>query len=76
MFGKKESEKNVGSHNGNKERACTKKEKSVYIIKRRERGGTQVHLRTIKKEYIRFLKLSQTVLVFFVGNKDSKKWMV
>ena len=76
MFGKKESKKNVGSHNENEGRACTKEEKSVYIIKRRERGGTWVHLRTIKKEHIRSLKLSQTVLVFFVGNKDSKKWMV
>jgi len=38
-LGKKESEKNVGSHNRNEERACTEEEKSVYIIKRGERGG-------------------------------------
>ena len=75
-MGKKESEKNVGSHNRNEERACTEEEKSVYIIKRGERGGIWVYLRTINKEYIRLLKLSQTVSVFFVRNKDSKKWMV
>jgi len=55
----------VGSHNGNERRACTKEEKSVYIIKKREREGIWVYLRTIKKECIRSLKLSQTVLVFF-----------
>jgi len=30
----------------------------------------------LKKEYIRPLKLPQTALVFFVGKKDSKKYMV
>ena len=29
-----------------------------------------------RKRYIRPSKLSQTALVFFVGKKDSKKWMV
>ena len=29
-----------------------------------------------RKRYIRPSKLSQTVLVFFVGKKDGKKWMV
>ena len=66
----------MGLHNGNEGKACTKEEKSVYIIKKRERGDIWVYLRIIKKECIRSLKLSQTVLVFFVGNKDSKKWMV
>ena len=29
-----------------------------------------------RKRYIRPSKLSQTALVFFVGKKDSTKWMV
>jgi len=30
----------------------------------------------LRKEYIRFSKSSQMALVFFVGKKDGKKWMV
>jgi len=30
----------------------------------------------LKKGYIRPLKLSRIALVFFVGKKDGKKWMV
>jgi len=30
----------------------------------------------LRKEYIRLLKSSQMVPVFFVGKKDGKKWMV
>ena len=30
----------------------------------------------LKKEYIRPSKLSRIALVFFVGKKDGKKWMV
>jgi len=30
----------------------------------------------LKKGYIRLLKLSRIALVFFVGKKDGKKWMV
>ena len=49
----------------------------VYLLSREE--WEKVHkfiAEQLKKRYIRPSKLPQTVLVFFVGKKDSKKWMV
>ena len=53
------------------------RKRKVYLFSREERGKVHKFIEEqLRKEYIRPLKLSQTVLVFFVGKKDSKKHMV
>ena len=53
------------------------KKGKVYPLSREEREVIcEFIVEQLKKEYIRFLKLSQTVPVFFVGKKDSKKRIV
>ena len=49
----------------------------VYLLSREEKK--EVHkfiLKQLRKEYIRLSKSSQTALVFFIGKKDRKKWMM
>ena len=49
----------------------------VYPLLREEREEMHKFIsEQLTKEYIRLLKLPQTVLVFFVGKKDGKKQMV
>jgi len=53
------------------------RKRKVYLFSREERGKVPKFIEEqLRKEYIRPLKLSQIVLVFFVGKKDSKKNMV
>jgi len=59
-----------------KERFVLRKGK-VYPLSREERE--EVHkfiFEQLRKKYIRSLKLPQIAPVFFIGKKDSKKWMV
>ena len=53
---------------------CTKEEEYISVVKRRK--IYEFIKEQLRKEYIRLLKLPQTVLVFFVGKKDGKKHMV
>ena len=56
---------------------CQEREKCICCQRERERE--EVHkfiLKQLRKDYIRPLELSQTVLVFFVGKKNGKKRMV
>ena len=49
----------------------------VYLLSREEWEEMYDFIaEQLRKEYIRPLKSSQTALVFFVGKKDDKKWMV
>ena len=53
-----------------------RKEK-VYLLLREEREEVHKFIdEQLKKEYIRLLKSPQTVPVFFIAKKDSKKCMV
>jgi len=54
----------------------SRKEK-VYLLLREEREEVHKFIdEQLKKEYIRLLKSPQTVPVFFIAKKDSKKCMV
>jgi len=49
----------------------------VYPLSREEREEVREFVREqLKKGYIRPSKSPQIALVFFVGKKDGKKWMV
>ena len=53
------------------------RKKKVYILLREEREKVHKFIsEQLRKEYIRPLKSLQMVLVFFIGKKDGKKWMV
>ena len=53
-----------------------RKEK-VYLLSKEEREEMQEFIwEQLRKEYIQLSKLSQTVLMFFVGKKDGRKRMV
>jgi len=53
------------------------RKRKVYMFSREKRGKVPKFIEEqLRKEYIRPLKLSQTVLVFFIRKKDSKKYMV
>ena len=59
-----------------KKRFVPKKGK-VYPLSREEREEVRKFVKEqLQKGYIRPSKTLQTVLVFFVGKKDGKKWMV
>jgi len=49
------------------ERICTKKRESLSLVQRSERRSERVHLGADEEG------VYQTMLVFFVGNKDGKK---
>ena len=56
-----------------KERFILRKEE-VYLLSREERGEVCKFIEEqLKKGYIKFLKSSQIVPVFFAGKKDRKK---
>ena len=49
----------------------------MYLFSREERGELHELIEEqLKKEYIRLLKLSQMVPVFFVGKKNSNKRII
>ena len=53
------------------------RKKKVYLLLREEREEVCKFIsEQLRKGYIRSSKLPQTVLVFFVGKKDGKKYMV
>jgi len=59
-----------------KKEFVSKKEK-VYLLSREEREEVcKFILEQLRKGYIRPSKLPQIALVFFVGKKNRKKWMV
>jgi len=59
-----------------KEGFVPRKEK-VYLLSREKKEEICKFIEEqLRKEYIRPLKLSQTVPVFFIGKKNSKKKMV
>ena len=64
----------MGSCDGYKERVCTKEEKGVPLVKRRE--VYEFIEEQLRKRYIRLSKLPQTALVFFVKKKDGRKRIV
>ncbi len=68
--------KTVGLYNIYEEGIYTKEEKGVSIVKGREKEVCEFIVEQLRKEYIRLLKLPQMALVFFIGKKDRKKWMV
>jgi len=60
----------------------TKKEfvprkRKIYLLLREERREVYKFIKEqLRKEYIRPLKLSQMILVFFIGKKNNKKYIV
>jgi len=49
----------------------------VYLLSREERKKVREFVKEqLQKGYIQLSKSLQTALVFFVGKKDGKKWMV
>jgi len=53
------------------------RKRKVYPLLKEERGEMHKFIQEqLRKRYIRPSKSSQTALVFFVGKKDSKKYMV
>jgi len=53
------------------------RKRNVYLLLREERKKMPKFIeKQLRKEYIRPLKSSQTILVFFVGKKDSRKYIV
>ena len=52
------------------------RKRKMYPLSREERENVyELINKQLRKEYIRFSKLSQTAPVFFVEKKDSKKHM-
>ena len=49
----------------------------MYLLSKEERGEIYKFIKEqLKKRYIRLLKLFQIASVFFVGKKNSKKYIV
>ena len=81
MFGKKASERmptrKIWNHTINMKEEFVPKKKKVYLLSRKEREEVCEFIKEqLRKEYIRPLKSSQIVPVFFVEKKDEKKRMV
>jgi len=53
------------------------RKRKVYLLSREEQKEVcEFIAEQLRKEYIRLSKLPQIALVFFIGKKDRKKWMV
>ena len=81
VFGKKQSEKmltrKVWDHTIDIKEGFVPRKGKVYPLLREEREEVREFIwEQLRKGYIRPLKSSQTVLVFFMGKKDGKKQMV
>ena len=81
VFGKKQSEKmltrKVWDHTIDIKEGFVPRKGKVYPLLRDEREEVREFIwEQLRKGYIRPLKSSQTVLVFFMGKKDGKKQMV
>jgi len=81
VFGKKASERmpmrKVWNHMIEIKKGFVSKKEKLYLLSRRERGEIYEFIEEqLRKEYIRPLKMSQMVPVFFVEKKDGKKMIV
>ena len=81
VFDKKASKqmptRKLWNHAINTKEEFVLRKRKVYLLLREEREEVYKFIsEQLRKGYIRLLKLSQTALVFFVGKKDGKKWMV
>ena len=81
VFSKKQSERmptrKIWDHVIDIKEGFVPRKGKVYLLSRKEREEVCKFIQEqLRKEYIRLLKSSQTVLVFFVGKKDGKKRMV
>ena len=81
VFGKKASEwmstRKLWDHAINMNKRFMPRKGRVYLLSRK--GQEEVHkfiAEQLRKEYIRPSKSLQMALVFFVGKKNGKKWMV
>ena len=52
------------------------KKKKIYLLSGKEKKISKFINKQLRKRYIRLSKSSQTVLVFFVEKKNSKKYIV
>jgi len=81
VFGKKQSERmptrKMWDHVIEVKEGFVLRKGKVYLLLREEREKVREFIwEQLRKGYIWLSKLPQTVLVFFVGKKDKKKWMV
>jgi len=81
MFGKKQSERmptrKVWDYAIDVKEEFIPRKGKVYLLSREEREKVRDFVKEqLQKGYIWPLKSPQMVLVFFVGKKDGKKWMV
>ena len=81
VFGKKQSERmptrKLWDHAIDVKEGFVPKKGKVYPLSREEREEVKEFVNEqLQKGYIRLSKSPQMVLVFFVGKKDGKKWMV
>jgi len=81
VFGKKQSEqmptRKVWDHVIEMKKGFMPRKEKVYPLLREEREEVRKFVKEqLRKGYIQLSKLPQTALVFFVGKKDGKKWMV
>ena len=81
MFGKKQSERmptrKLQDHAIKIKKKFVLRKEKMYPLSRKEREEVYEFIsEQLKKGYIRLLKLPQTVLVFFIEKKDSKKRIV
>jgi len=81
VFGKKQLERmptrKIWDHAIDMKEGFVPRKGKVYPLSRKEREEVCKFIQEqLRKEYIRSLKLPQTVPVFFIGKKNSKKRMV
>ena len=81
VFGKKQSERmptrKVWDHVIDVKEGFVPRKGKMYPLSSEEREEVREFVKEqLRKGYIRLSKSPQTVLVFFVGKKDGKKWMV
>jgi len=81
VFGKKQLERmptrKVWDHAIEVKKGFVLRKGKVYPLSREEREKVREFIREqLRKESIQPSKSLQTALVFFVGKKDGKKWMV
>ena len=78
---KKESEripkKELWNHVIEIKKKSIQKKKKLYLLSREERGEVCEFIEEqLRKEYVRFSKLSQIAPIFFVRKKNSKKYII
>ena len=71
------STRKIWNHVIDMKKGFVPRKRKVYLLLREERGEVCEFIEEqLRKSYIRPSKLSQIVLVFFVGKKDGKKRIV